>query len=80
MSVVVQAIPDAEVFLSLEPEELGAKLLFIAKQHGDMFSLIGFEHEIWEAEMRGSRPIPETGRRQWRSPLPKRGHGWRRKV
>jgi uncharacterized protein (TIGR02391 family) len=28
------AIPDAEVVLGLEPEELGAKLLFILRQHG----------------------------------------------
>jgi uncharacterized protein (TIGR02391 family) len=52
MSAIVKAIPDVEVFLSLEPEELGAKLLFIAKQQG-MFSLIGFEQEIWEAATRG---------------------------
>jgi uncharacterized protein (TIGR02391 family) len=60
MSAVVQAIPDVDVFLSLEPEELGAKLLFVAKQHRDMFSLIGFEHEIWEAEMRGQPTYPRN--------------------
>ena len=60
MSVVVQAIPDVDVFLSLEPEELGAKLLFIAKQHRDMFSLIGFEQQIWEAEMRGQPTYPRN--------------------
>ena len=39
----MQAIPDVDVFLSLEPEELGAKLLFIARQRRDMFSLIGLK-------------------------------------
>jgi len=38
---------------SLEPEELGAKLLFIAKRDRGMFSLGGLEQEIWNAEMRG---------------------------
>ncbi len=56
MSVVVQAIPDVDVFLSLEPEELGAKLLFLARRglryEGDMFSPATFENGIWEAESR----------------------------
>ena len=60
MSPIVQAIPDVDVFLSLEPEELGAKLLFIAKQDRDMFSLIGFEQGIWEAEMRGQPTYPRN--------------------
>jgi uncharacterized protein (TIGR02391 family) len=60
MSTVVQAIPDVNVFLSLEPEELGAKLLFIAKQRGDMFSLVGFEQEIWDAAMRGQPTYPRN--------------------
>jgi hypothetical protein len=34
MSAVVHAIPDVDVFLSLEPEELGAKLLFLARERG----------------------------------------------
>ncbi len=64
MSSVVQAIPDVipdvNVFLSLEPEELGAKLLFIAKQREDMFSQVGFEQEIWEAAMRGQPTYPRN--------------------
>jgi uncharacterized protein (TIGR02391 family) len=60
MGAVVKAIPDVDVFLSLEPEELAAKLLFIAKQGRDMFSLIGFEQEIWEAEMRGQPTYPRN--------------------
>jgi uncharacterized protein (TIGR02391 family) len=62
MSAVVQAIPDVNVFLSLEPEELGAKLLFLAKTHqrfdGDMFSPRVFENDIWEAETRRQPTYP----------------------
>jgi len=62
MSAVVQAIPDVEVLLRLEPEELGAKLLFIAKQYRDMFSMTGLEQPIWEAEMRGQPTYPRNRR------------------
>ena len=50
MSAVVQAIPDVDVFLSLEPEELGAKLLFLAKGRQGMFYPASFESEIWEQQ------------------------------
>jgi len=57
---VAQAIPDVEVFLALEPEELGAKLLFmIRNRFGDkMFYPDGFESELWEAEMRREKTYP----------------------
>ncbi len=50
MMTVAQAIPDVEVFLALEPEELGAKLLFLIRNRfGDkMFYPDGFESELWE--------------------------------
>ena len=32
MNVLARAIPDVEVLLALEPEELGAKLLFLIKR------------------------------------------------
>src|SRR5579872_5201013 len=57
MSAIVQAIPDVDVFLSLEPEELGAKLLFVAKQHG-MLSLMSLEQGLLEAGMRGQPTYP----------------------
>jgi uncharacterized protein (TIGR02391 family) len=60
MSPVVKAIPDVDVFLSLEPEELGAKLLFIAKEQGGMFSLVGFDNGIWEAEMHRQPTYPRN--------------------
>ena len=52
MSAVVQAIPDVEVFLSLEPEELGAKLLLLFRKHNELepghFLPMRFKDEIWE--------------------------------
>ncbi len=60
MSAVVQAIPDVDFFLSLEPEELGAKLLFLAKKRQGMFSLVDFESEIWGAEMCGQPTYPRN--------------------
>ena len=60
MSRLVQAIPDVEVFLALEPEELGAKLLFLAKECGGMFSPSNFEAEIWDAEIRRQPTYPRN--------------------
>lgn len=59
----IQAIPDVEVFLSLEPEELGAKLLFSTKQGRDMFTLIDFEEGICRADMRGG-PTYRSNRKE----------------
>jgi uncharacterized protein (TIGR02391 family) len=63
MSAVVQAIPDVDFFLSLEPEELGAKLLFLAKERQrtqGMFYPASFESEIWEAETRRQPTYPRS--------------------
>ena len=64
MSTVVQAIPDVNVLLALAPEELGAKLLFLAKARqkfdGDMFYPSNFETEIWEADTRGQPSYPRN--------------------
>jgi uncharacterized protein (TIGR02391 family) len=60
MSPVVKAIPDVNVFLALEPEELGAKLLFLAKECQGMFWPSGFENEIWEAETRQQPTYPRN--------------------
>ena len=59
MNAVVEAIPNVECFLSLEPEELGAKLLFLAKDRG-MFSPSSFETEIWEDEMQRRPTYPRS--------------------
>ncbi|MFN7939092.1 MAG: TIGR02391 family protein [Bryobacteraceae bacterium] len=54
MSSVVQAIPDVEVFLSLEPEELGAKLLFLIRRglrhDGDLFHKNDLMRSLWEPQ------------------------------
>lgn len=67
MRTVVQAIPDVDVFLALEPEELGAKLLFLAKDrqrvHG-MFSPAGFEGEIWEGLLHRQPTYPQNRRHE----------------
>lgn len=63
MSPIVQAIPDVDVLLALEPEELGGKLLFILKQQGrDMFSLIGLVQGIGEAEIHRQPTYPRNQR------------------
>jgi hypothetical protein len=50
MNELSRAIPDPDVLLSLEPEELGAKLLFILRQHNfdrGMFSLGRLIGDLW---------------------------------
>jgi hypothetical protein len=48
MRELLTAIPDVEVLLSLEPEELGAKLLFLARGRREhMFSAEGTASELW---------------------------------
>jgi uncharacterized protein (TIGR02391 family) len=61
---VAQAIPSIEVFLALEPEELGAKLLFLVRSRfgANMFYSESFETEIWEAEIRREPTYPRQHR------------------
>jgi hypothetical protein len=50
MFELTQAIPDVEVFLKLEPEELGARLLFLLRKRkfqNDIFHPGNLETEIW---------------------------------
>jgi hypothetical protein len=56
-----RAIPDVEVLLALEPEELGAKLLFLARkrtealtEHGAMFHPENMIHELWNQSLSGN--------------------------
>jgi len=57
MRELISGIPDVEVLLALEPEELGAKLLFLIrarqKRREEMFTLLGLSSELWE--------FPSTG-------------------
>ena len=60
MSALARAIPDVEVLLALEPEELGAKLLFLIKQDfgGRMTMLANFTHDLWKPTASGEPPYP----------------------
>lgn len=51
MISISQVIPDADVFLALEPEELGAKLLFVIRNEfkGKMFHPGNITGEIFES-------------------------------
>ena len=50
LMTIAQVVPDVDVLLALEPEELGAKLLFLVRTRlrfdGDMFFPANFENEI----------------------------------
>ena len=58
MNELPTAIPDVNVLLALEPEELGAKILFLLKKrqqqpnamagHNGMFNLSSLESELWQ--------------------------------
>lgn len=52
MKNLLQAIPDVEVLLRLEPEELGAKLLFFMRESPDLasngtFMVCSLTHDLW---------------------------------
>src|SRR5215217_5808081 len=50
MRELLQTIPDVEVLLVLEPEELGAKLLFLIRQRfrpPQMYHIVFF-NELWD--------------------------------
>jgi uncharacterized protein (TIGR02391 family) len=61
------AIPDPDVMLSLEPEELGAKLLFLLRRRNfnrGMFSLAGWTGEFWDRlPLPGQQPPYPRNRR-----------------
>lgn len=49
MPNITDEIPDADVLLALQPEELGAKLLFIIRQRNErMFMIEGLQNEPWD--------------------------------
>ena len=47
MLQLVQAIPDPNVLLALEPEELAAKLLFLIRQRGGLIHAGNFTNELF---------------------------------
>jgi hypothetical protein len=67
MHELTQAIPDPNVLLMLEPEELGAKLLFLLRKRNfsrDMFTPGNLNMEIWSSvNLPGQQqPYPNTQR------------------
>lgn len=58
---LTQAIPDVEVLLKLEPEELGAKLLFLLRKRNfqnDKFHLNNLEAELWPSSTLPGQQTP----------------------
>jgi uncharacterized protein (TIGR02391 family) len=54
-------IPDVEIFLSLTPEELTAKMLFLVRQRGDavQFHPGNMLEEVWRDDTRGQSGYPK---------------------
>jgi hypothetical protein len=68
MYELAQVIPDEDVLLSLEPEELGAKLLFLLRKRTfqrDMFLPSNLTAELWPlaAMLPGQQPPYSAHRR-----------------
>lgn len=56
-------IPDVDVLLALEPEELAAKMLFLLRaRQEDMFSAGNLENELWSISGSGGLTIHESDR------------------
>jgi uncharacterized protein (TIGR02391 family) len=62
---LVKAIPDVEVLLALEPEELGAKILFLAKARFGvgMFHPDNLQSEFWTGAVSGQESYPRQQQR-----------------
>ena len=62
--MISQVIPDVTVFLNLEPEELGAKLLFLIRERfgGTMFYPPSLHNELWEHNPPGQESYPPQRR------------------
>jgi hypothetical protein len=55
-----KAIPDPDVLLALEPEELGAKILFLIRSRHDaaMFNVVNLRNELWNTNHSGGPQYP----------------------
>jgi hypothetical protein len=62
MIELLTAIPDAAVLLALEPEELGAKMLFLIRDRRDkgQFNIANLRGEIWNHRNYGPEPYPSN--------------------
>jgi uncharacterized protein (TIGR02391 family) len=65
MQELPRAIPDVEVFLSLEPEEVASKILFLIRDRlargggtNGMVHPASFANELWTHETRGRQDYP----------------------
>jgi uncharacterized protein (TIGR02391 family) len=67
MHELAQAIPDADILLALEPEELGAKLLFLLRKRSfqqKMFLPANLNAELWQTSFLPGQQTPyPTSRR-----------------
>jgi uncharacterized protein (TIGR02391 family) len=58
---LLAAIPDVEVLLALEPEELGAKLLFLIRAYGGTMMTAGsMEMGIWDFDVPANLKYPDA--------------------
>jgi uncharacterized protein (TIGR02391 family) len=59
-------IPDVEVLLALEPEELGAKMLFLirSRQDAGMFNLPNMRSEVWSTNLANCAQYPQNRKRE----------------
>lgn len=65
MIELINAIPDHEVLLTLEPEELAAKLIFLFRCRKDMMvHFSGFENGLWGDSSNGRPGYPHEHRRE----------------
>lgn len=60
------AIPDPEVLLALEPEELAAKMLFLIRRRSDaaMFNLGNLRGELWGRSFSGTPQYPRERQKE----------------
>ena len=63
MRELLVAIPDVQVLLNLEPEELGAKLLFLLRAHGGQMTTAGsIEMGVWDRDLPEQLKYPQAQR------------------
>lgn len=60
MRELYQDIPDADVLLALQPEELGTKILLLLPKHDEMFSLAGIVHDLRQMNLSDETGYPRA--------------------
>lgn len=65
MRQLIQTIPDPDLLLALEPEELAAKMLFLFRQRDEpMFHLGNLQGELWGFSSSGQASYPQQRRKE----------------